>query len=152
MALPKQLSRLSAVILQLSLFQEPISEIPYAAMLANFSRHKKRRRKCIGDTLRRSDTVTTEIGRIPKGCGYFLAPLCYDFVVVATATTSLPRLADARKSLATRLWCIFEIGSSPFRNFFFSFYFYCTDVNRSRFYFFLFERRSDGYYNRFRFN
>lgn len=81
--------------------------------------------KCIGDTLRRSDTVMAETGRIPKGCEYFLVPQCCVFVVVAIATTSSPRLPGTRKSSATRLRSIFEIGFCTFRGFFFRFNFDC---------------------------
>jgi len=46
------------------------------------------------------------------GCGDFLVPLRCDCVAVAQATASLSRLADTRKSLATRAGCIFEMGSN----------------------------------------
>ena len=46
------------------------------------------------------------------GCGDFPVPLRCGSVVVATATTSSPRLADTGKSLATRAGCIFEMGST----------------------------------------
>ncbi len=47
-----------------------------------------------------------------KGCGDFPVPLRCGFVAVATATASSPRLADTRKSLATRLEAIVEMGSN----------------------------------------
>ncbi|GEM_PF-5686724 len=47
-----------------------------------------------------------------KGCGYFLVLQCRDFVTVAWATASSSRLANTRKSLATRARGIFEMGSS----------------------------------------
>ena len=64
------------------------------------------------DTPRRSDAVIAQIGHIPSGCSYFLIPLHCGFVAVSYDTASSPRLADIRKSLATRLECIFEIGSN----------------------------------------
>ena len=93
---------------------ESLSKIPSAAILANFLRCKKRRRRCAGCTPRRSDEAVQEIGYIPSGCGYFLIPLRCGFVAVSVDTASSPRLADIRKSLATRLECILEMDSSYF--------------------------------------
>ncbi len=45
------------------------------------------------------------------GCGDFLLPLRCAFVGVAQATPSSARLAQRRKSLATRAGGIFEMGS-----------------------------------------
>ncbi len=58
---------------------------------------------------RRRDQAKLAISR--KGCGDFLVPLRCGFVAVATATASSPRLADTRKSLATRQEGMFEMGS-----------------------------------------
>ena len=63
------------------------------------------------DTPRRSDKAGQEIGHIPSGCGYFLIQLHYGFVAVSKDTASSPRLADIKKSLATRLECILGVGS-----------------------------------------
>jgi len=46
----------------------------------------------------------------PFGLLIFSRPAALLLVAVATATTSSSRLADTRKSLATRLECIFEMG------------------------------------------
>ena len=68
--------------------------------------------------LLRSKEETTRVLRklaiSHAGCGDFLVPPRCGCVAVALATASLPRLADTRKSLATRAGSIIEMGSGEF--------------------------------------
>ena len=67
---------------------------------------------CLLHTEEESTQVLRKLAISRAGCGDFLVPPRCSCVAAASAAASLPRLADTRKSLATRAGDIIEMGSS----------------------------------------